>query len=79
MLFGPHTSNFRDAADALLGAGAGSVVRDGTELGNTLVGLLGDPALRARMGSAGQAAVAARQGAVRETLDLIARVCLEGP
>jgi len=75
VLFGPHTSNFRDAADALLGADAGAVVRDGTELGDALVGLLEDPARRARMGSAGHAAVSARQGAVRETLDVIARVC----
>jgi 3-deoxy-D-manno-octulosonic-acid transferase len=77
VLFGPHTSNFREAADLLLGAGAGALVADAAELATVLVGLLEDPARRQRMGSAGQAAVAAQQGAVRETLDVIARVCAE--
>jgi 3-deoxy-D-manno-octulosonic-acid transferase len=77
VLFGPHTSNFREAADLLLGAGAGALVADAAELATVLVGLLEDPARRQRIGSAGQAAVAAQQGAVRETLDVIARVCAE--
>ena len=76
VLFGPHTSNFRDAADALLEARAGLLVRDGPELGDAVADLLADPARCARMGAAGQAAVAARQGAVGETLDVISRVCL---
>ncbi len=73
VLFGPHTANFREAAELLAGGGGGLVVNSADELGTALTRLLSDPGLRAKMGEAGWEAVASRQGAVRETLDLIGR------
>jgi 3-deoxy-D-manno-octulosonic-acid transferase len=73
VLFGPHTTNFRDAAALLLDSGGARLVHDSRELGAELLRLLNDPDLRARCGEAGHAAVAARHGAVGLTLDLIAR------
>jgi 3-deoxy-D-manno-octulosonic-acid transferase len=72
-LYGPHTANFREAAALLVEAGAAAVVRDTAELAAALGRLLADPERRARWGSAGYEAVAARHGAVRETLGLIGR------
>jgi 3-deoxy-D-manno-octulosonic-acid transferase len=73
VLFGPHTSNFREAAEMLLESGGGLVVADAQALGAELPRLLGDAEARARRGAAGRDAVALRHGAVRATLDLIAQ------
>jgi 3-deoxy-D-manno-octulosonic-acid transferase len=73
VLFGPHTANFREAAELLVRSGGGQVVNGAAELQAALTRLLGDAARRTRMGEAGFEAVAARQGAVRETLELIDR------
>ncbi len=78
VLFGPHTTNFRESAALLEAAGGALVVRDGEELGRELARLLGDSERRARVGEAGYEAVASRHGAVRETLELIARFLLPG-
>ena len=48
-------------------------MNDATELERALLQLLGDAGLRTNMGDAGYEAVAARQGAVHETLELIDR------
>jgi 3-deoxy-D-manno-octulosonic-acid transferase len=73
VLFGPHTTNFREAAALLLDGGGARLVHDGRELGDELIRFLTDPQRRAVYGEAGHAAVAARHGAVGRTLDLIAR------
>jgi 3-deoxy-D-manno-octulosonic-acid transferase len=73
VLFGPHTSNFRESAELLAATGGGVVVADASGLARELLRLLEDPGLRAKTGEAAFEAVAARQGAVRETLDLIER------
>ena len=73
VLFGPHTHNFREAAAILLDSGGGQIVRDAGELADGLRTLLADPVLRAERGAAGRRAVAARHGAVRATLDLVAQ------
>jgi 3-deoxy-D-manno-octulosonic-acid transferase len=73
VLFGPHTSNFRDAAALLLDSGGARLVHDGRDLGVELLRLLDDPLLRATSGDKAHAAVAARHGAVSLTLDLVAR------
>lgn len=75
VLFGPHTENFREAA-GLLRDGGGAVVRDGVELATTLTRLMTDGDLRASLGSAARQAAASREGAVRETLELIRRFLL---
>jgi 3-deoxy-D-manno-octulosonic-acid transferase len=78
-LFGPYTSNFRDAAALLTSCGAGRVVKDTEELTRWLLHLLRDPALRLALGDAGYEAVASRHGAVRETLDLLDRFVYPSP
>ncbi len=79
VVFGSHTSNFREGAELLVTAGAALVVRDARELEGALDGLLSDPARRAAMGEAAFEAVVGRQGAVRETLELIERFLMGGP
>ena len=78
VLFGPHTWNFRDAVAGLLEAGGAIVVGDATELEREVRRLIGDEALRKRMGAAGKRFVATQQGATHRTLDLIDRVISSG-
>ncbi|HXJ79331.1 MAG TPA: 3-deoxy-D-manno-octulosonic acid transferase [Candidatus Methylomirabilis sp.] len=73
VLFGPHTSNFRETADLLCAAGAAIVVKDALDLAREAERLLEDPELRRTMGEAGWSAVATRQGALSATLALVAR------
>jgi 3-deoxy-D-manno-octulosonic-acid transferase len=73
VLFGPHTSNFREGAELLQRSGGGLVVKDGEELGRELARLLEDGDLARRMGEAARDAFAGRQGAVGATLELVAR------
>jgi len=73
VLFGPYTSNFRESAELVLQSGGGQVVRDAGELERAIARLLEDPALGRKMGEAGFAAVAARQGAISDTMALIER------
>jgi 3-deoxy-D-manno-octulosonic-acid transferase len=79
VLFGPHTSNFRESVDLLCAAGAARVVKDALDLAREAGRLLEDPDLGRAMGGAGFAAVAARQGALAETLGLIARHLIMAP
>jgi 3-deoxy-D-manno-octulosonic-acid transferase len=74
VLYGPHTENFRDSAELLESAGAAIAVEDAVELEAEIGRLLGDPALRAKMGEAGSTAVVARRGALAQTLGLMERV-----
>lgn len=73
VLFGPHTSNFREGAELLQRSGGGLVVKDGDELARELGRLLEDGDLARRMGEAARESFAGRQGAVSATLDLIGR------
>ncbi len=76
VLFGPHTSNFRESVALLLASGGGLLVRDAAELAAELTRLFADADLRAALGRAAREAAGSRQGAVRETLDLIDRFLL---
>ena len=78
VLMGPYTQNFRESAALLESVGAAVVVEDGPRLGRELARLLSDPGLRAKIGEAGYGAVAARHGAVSETLDLVSRFLVPG-
>lgn len=79
VLFGPYTTNFRDAAAILTAGGGGRVVRDAEELAAELRRLLGNPGLRAQLGAAAREAAASRHGASRVTLDLVARYLYAEP
>lgn len=74
VLFGPHTSNFREAARLLLASGGGLLVRNAAELEEAVHRLLEDPDVGRRMGEAAHEAVASHQGAVQETLELLKRI-----
>ena len=77
VVYGPHTENFRDSASLLEMAGAAIAVKDAGALEREMSRLLYDRSARDAMGDAGFAAVAARQGAVAQTLDLVARALVE--
>jgi 3-deoxy-D-manno-octulosonic-acid transferase len=68
IVFGPHMTNFREAAALLLAAGGGVQVRDAAELGAAVRRLLEDQATRRRLGSAAWGAVQAHQGACVRTV-----------
>lgn len=74
VVFGPHMTNFRDAAALLLGAGAAVQVHEAGRLAPTLRALLDDPDARRRLGEAAWTAVRAHQGACERTLDALSRV-----
>ncbi len=78
VLYGPHATNFRDSAALLESAGAAVVVADAGDLERQMTRLLRHPDSRREMGEAGFAAVAARQGAVAQTLALVERVLVDG-
>jgi 3-deoxy-D-manno-octulosonic-acid transferase len=79
VVFGPHTWNFKDAVEGLLGTGAAIRVRDEAELEQAVNRLLRDPGLRRRMGDAARAFVLAQQGATARTLDLLEDVFRSHP
>ena len=72
VLTGPNNSNGEDVARLLLDCGAAKIVRNGTELGARVAGLLSDQELRGEMGSRGRAAVDRNRGALQKLLTLIA-------
>jgi len=78
VLFGPHTTNFRESAELLLEAGGALVVRDGAELDAHMGALLVDAERRRLMGEAAFKAVAGRRGAIKHTLELVERYLMEG-
>ena len=79
VLFGPHTWNFRDAVAGLLEVGGAIELRDEQDLLREAGRLLGDSALRERMGAAARAFVHQQQGATARTLDMLDRVIAAPP
>jgi len=78
VLFGPHTTNFRESAELLLEAGGALLVRDGAELDAHMGALLVDAERRRLMGEAAFKAVAGRRGAIKHTLELVERYLMDG-
>jgi 3-deoxy-D-manno-octulosonic-acid transferase len=74
IVFGPYMQNFAEIAQTFLENGAAIQVRTGRELEPALVGLLGDPVRRARLGAAARALVEANRGARVKTLAAIAQL-----
>lgn len=64
VLAGPHLDNVRETADALIQAGAMTVVADSAELADAILNLLADPEARARARRAGLGVVMQNRGAV---------------
>ena len=74
VLFGPHMTNFRDAAALLLEARGAVQLPGAAALAPTVLGLVEDAAARGSLGEAARGAVTAHQGACRRTVEAIARV-----
>lgn len=72
IVFGPHMENFAEIAETFLANGAAIQVRSPRELDEAVVGLMGDPVRRARVGAAARALVEANRGAKDRTLEAIA-------
>jgi len=72
IVFGPHMENFAEIATAFLANGAAVQVRSVRELDEAVVGLMGDPVRRARLGAAARALVEANRGAKDRTVAAIA-------
>jgi len=71
MLTGPYNFNSEDVARLLLEVGAVRVVHDAAELAAQVATLLGNPAERQQMGSAGRRTLDGNRGASQRLLDLI--------
>jgi len=71
VLIGPHTQHSAEITAQLIDAGAAWVVHDAKELGQALLRLLGDAALRHQMGDAGQRVFSNGQGALDRTFRLV--------
>jgi 3-deoxy-D-manno-octulosonic-acid transferase len=67
VMFGPHTSNFRETVDQLLGRNGARQVADATELTRGLLDDLGDRDAAAIRGAAGRHFVLAQNGAAVRT------------
>ena len=78
VLFGPHTSNFRESAELLLQAEGAVLVAEVSQLEARVGELLSDGDRRRRMGEAALYAIVSRQGAVQQTIELVERYLVEG-
>ena len=72
VLFGPFTHNFVLMAESLVEAGGGLRVKDGNELYEAMVALLGDAVMRKRVGRHAKDFVEKNQGALERVLSHIA-------
>jgi 3-deoxy-D-manno-octulosonic-acid transferase len=74
VIFGPHMTNFREAASLLLRADAAIQVGSGSELTAVLARLLADAPARQALGQAAWSAVRTHQGACVRTVAAIERM-----
>jgi len=74
VLFGPHVENFREIADRILSARAGTLVHDGRELLEAITLLIKNPQLRQTMGDAGLQVIREQEAVMTETVRLITEV-----
>jgi 3-deoxy-D-manno-octulosonic-acid transferase len=73
VMFGPHTSNFREAAEGLIARNAARRVADTAALTQALLADLADPEAAEQRGAAARAFVLAQQGATERTLGYLER------
>ena len=71
VLFGPHMSDFQEAADDLLREGGAREVRHGADLAQAVTALLTDEDLASQMRAGALAACRKQSGAVKKTIDLV--------
>jgi len=68
VLVGPHTFNFREAAEQAIASGAASRVQDAARLAAEVDRLFADPAARNAMGEAGERFASSHRGATQRTV-----------
>lgn len=73
VILGPHTENFKQAAEDAIAQGAALRVNDAGAWAREAVRLTQDAAARQRMGEAGQAFTAAHKGATDRVFELLER------
>jgi 3-deoxy-D-manno-octulosonic-acid transferase len=71
IVVGPYMHNFREIIEAFLANGAAIQVQGERGLEEAVLGLMGDPVRRARLGAAARALVDANRGATDRTLAVI--------
>ncbi len=71
IVFGPYMQNFAEIAETFRQNGAAIQVESVGELEETMVSLVADPVLRARLGAAAKALVDANRGARHKTMDVL--------
>jgi len=74
--FGPHMTNCRDIADALIAAGAAVEVRDAADLATRVAHMLSDGGARERSGIAAREVAATGRGATERVLEALQPVLL---
>jgi 3-deoxy-D-manno-octulosonic-acid transferase len=74
VLFGPYTSNFREAVEGLLSHNGARLVADADDLARALAADLDDPEAAAARGAAARAFVLAQHGASTRTLGELDRL-----
>jgi 3-deoxy-D-manno-octulosonic-acid transferase len=79
VVVGPHTWNFGEAVEALVGAGGALEVSDGRSLTAAVERWLADPAAALAQGRRARSAVLERRGAAERTLALVAPLLSETP
>jgi 3-deoxy-D-manno-octulosonic-acid transferase len=72
IVIGPYMENFAEIAEAFIANDAAVQVRSERELDEAIVGLMGDPVRRARLGAAARALVEANRGAREKTMAVLA-------
>lgn len=77
VLFGPHTHNFEDMADALSEEGGGMRIRDRASLHEAVSTILSDDGRRRQAGSSARAFVMANRGALDRVIERIGRCAAE--
>ncbi|MBI1871247.1 MAG: 3-deoxy-D-manno-octulosonic acid transferase [Chlamydiae bacterium] len=74
IVFGPHMENFRDMAAGFVEGGGAVQVQDASSLEEVLSDLLRWPSKRQKIGSRAKEILAANQGAVERTLQLLMKI-----
>ena len=74
IVFGPHMENFNEIVETFLTNRAAIQVHTPRELETAIVGLMGDPVRRARLGAAARALIDTNRGAKDRTLAVIAEL-----
>ncbi|MGH9257533.1 MAG: 3-deoxy-D-manno-octulosonic acid transferase [Vicinamibacterales bacterium] len=71
IVFGPFMQNFSEISEAFLANDAAIQVRSDRELDEAIIGLMGDPVRRARLGAGARALIDASRGAKDKTMAAI--------